>query len=133
MLKACIQGGVYVVESIYKHLSVPGSGFLAFTAIDQTSVFDTAHPAQDETLNLDTQTQDAEYQLWHRRFAHLGTEKIRTLHKVTTLSNPVKIPQDRTIPCEVCSLTKMKNRRGKMTQEKSRSASTSSCRHLWPL
>lgn len=118
VLEACIQGGVYVVESIHKHLSVPGSGFSAFTAIDQTSVFDIAHPAQDETLNLDTQTQDAEYQLWHRRFAHLGTEKIRTLHKVTTLSNLIKIPQDRTVPCEVCSLTKMRNRRGETAQRK---------------
>ncbi|KAI0995896.1 hypothetical protein K3495_g12285, partial [Podosphaera aphanis] len=116
VLEACIQGGVYVVESIQKHLSVPGSGFSAFTAIDQTLVFDIAHPAQDE--NGDLEKQDTEYQLWHRRFAHLGTEKIRTLHKVTTLSNPVKIPQDRTVPCEVCSLTKMRNRRGKTTQRK---------------
>lgn len=63
MLKACIQGGVYIIKSIYKLLSIPGSGFLAFIAINQISVFDIAYPAQDETLNLNTQTQDTEYQL----------------------------------------------------------------------
>jgi hypothetical protein len=122
VLEACIQGGVYVVKSIHKHLSVQGSGFSAFTAIDQTSVSDVAHPAQDETSVGSTENnlekQDTEYQLWHRRFAHLGAEKIRTLHKVTTLSKPITIPQDEVTPCEVCSLTKMRNRRGKTTQRK---------------
>ena len=52
----------------------------------------------------------------HRRFNHLGPEKIRNLHKVTTISAPIKIPTEREI-CEVCALTKMKNRIPKTLSE----------------
>jgi hypothetical protein len=48
------------------------------------------------------------YLVWHRRFDHLGPDKIRNLHKVTNLSLPIKVPTKLDI-CEVCILTKMTN------------------------
>jgi hypothetical protein len=76
---------------------------------------DLSTPTRDDT-NLDKQ--ELEYYLWHRRFAHLGVEKIRTLHTVTTLSKPISTSHNKTIPYEVCSLTKIRNRRGQTTQRK---------------
>jgi hypothetical protein len=54
----------------------------------------------------------ARYRLMHRRFAHLGPEKLRNLHKVTTLKRPVLVPIDREM-CRVCKLTKLRNRTNK--------------------
>lgn len=52
------------------------------------------------------------YRLMHRRFAHLGPDKIRNLHKVTTLKRPVLVPTDREM-CRVCKLTKLRNKTSK--------------------
>jgi Reverse transcriptase (RNA-dependent DNA polymerase) len=54
----------------------------------------------------------ARYKLMHRRFAHLGPEKIRNLHKVTTLKRPVMVPTDQEM-CRVCKITKLRNRTSK--------------------
>ena len=48
------------------------------------------------------------YNLWHRRFAHLGPGKLKSLHKVTTLDKAIRIPKDM-CPCQVCALMKMRN------------------------
>ena len=58
------------------------------------------------------------YRLWHRRFAHLGREKLRNLYKVTTLEKPIPISKDEDHVCEVCALTKLTNKRGKTTERK---------------
>jgi hypothetical protein len=55
----------------------------------------------------------ARYRLMHRRFAHLGPDKLRNLHKVTTLKRPVLVPTDREM-CRVCKLTKLRNRTNKV-------------------
>jgi Reverse transcriptase (RNA-dependent DNA polymerase)/gag-polypeptide of LTR copia-type len=55
----------------------------------------------------------ARYRLMHRRFAHLGPEKLRSLHKVTTLERPIVIPVDREM-CRVCKLTKLRNKTNKV-------------------
>ena len=55
----------------------------------------------------------ARYRLMHRRFAHLGPEKLRNLHKVTTLKRPVTVPVDREM-CRVCKLTKLRNKTSKV-------------------
>ena len=49
----------------------------------------------------------------HRRFAHLGPEKLRSLHKVTTLKRPVLFPVEREM-CRVCKLTKLRNKTSKV-------------------
>ena len=57
------------------------------------------------------------YRLWHRRFGHLGSAKLRNLHKVTTLKNPIPIVEEQD-PCEVCSMTKLTNRRNHTCSER---------------
>ncbi|KAI0990939.1 hypothetical protein K3495_g17248, partial [Podosphaera aphanis] len=49
-----------------------------------------------QDLNDETdKARDVErYLLWHRRFAHLGPDKIRNLHNVTTLKKQIKIPRN---------------------------------------
>ncbi|KAI1006754.1 hypothetical protein K3495_g1463 [Podosphaera aphanis] len=49
------------------------------------------------------------YLKYHRRFAHLGPEKIWNLHLVTTLKKRIKVPRDLDV-CDVCAPTNMKNR-----------------------
>ena len=57
-------------------------------------------------------TRDIElYNLYYRRFLHLRSEKLRNLHKVTTLSKAILIVNT-DYPYKVCSLTKIKKRRG---------------------
>ncbi len=50
----------------------------------------------------------ARYRLIHRRFAHLGLDKLRNLYKVTILKRPVLVLIDREI-YRVCKLTKLRN------------------------
>jgi Reverse transcriptase (RNA-dependent DNA polymerase)/gag-polypeptide of LTR copia-type len=49
------------------------------------------------------------YQKYHRRFGHIGAEKLRHLHKVTKLKEKILIPSE-IPPCEVCRIAKMRNR-----------------------
>ena len=62
------------------------------------------------TASISKELKLKKYQLWHRRFGHLGAAKLRNLHKVTTLKKPIAIAED-DVPCEVCSLTKLTNSR----------------------
>jgi Reverse transcriptase (RNA-dependent DNA polymerase)/gag-polypeptide of LTR copia-type len=53
------------------------------------------------------------YQLFHRRFAHLGPNTLRRLHQVTTLKRPIKVPTNLEI-CDVCARTKLRNSTSKV-------------------
>jgi hypothetical protein len=76
----------------------------AVPAIEESDVTD------DESSDEATKDRELErYLKYHQRFAHLGPDKIRNLHKVTTLQRRIKIPRDRDI-CDVCAITKLKNR-----------------------
>jgi len=68
---------------------------------------------EEEVLTRDIEL----YNLYYRRFLHLRSEKLRNLYKVTTLSKAILIV-DTDYPCKVCSLTKMKKRRGEATHRK---------------
>ena len=105
------KGGVYVLEYIVGPL-----GPIQKTRKDPPLFC--ALNAQEEaawTVDADKLKQ---FQLFHRRFAHMGAEKLRSLHRVTTLAEPVPIVSDIDCPCEVCALTKIKNRRGQVTERK---------------
>ena len=52
------------------------------------------------------------YTLWHRRSDHLKSAKLKNFHKVTTLKKSILIIEQRE-SCEVCSITKMINRRNR--------------------
>src|SRR5438045_6564001 len=50
------------------------------------------------------------FKLWHKRFAHCDPEKLRYLHKVTSLKKRIQIPsRARRGLCEVCKLSKLWN------------------------
>jgi hypothetical protein len=55
------------------------------------------------------------YTLYHRRFVHLGPAKIANLHKVTTMTVPVKVVKG---ACQTCTLTKFRKSRGKVSARK---------------
>ena len=57
------------------------------------------------------------YTLWHRRLGHLGSAKLRNLHKVTTLKKPIPIVEAEA-PCEVYAITKMTNKRNRTLAER---------------
>jgi hypothetical protein len=70
--------------------------------LDNSPAADSDEP---ELLDKDKE----KYELWHRRFAHLGPAKIAKLHEVTTLKKAIKVPERKEV-CEVCNLTKMRNK-----------------------
>jgi hypothetical protein len=81
-------------------------------ALDEHSYPD--NPNDSKRLRKFSQKENlARYRLMHRRFAHLGPEKLRNLHKVTTLKRPILVPTDREM-CRVCKLTKLRNRTSKV-------------------
>lgn len=58
-----------------------------------------------------TSTEKERYLLYHRYFAHLGSQKFKNPHLVTNLKRPIKIPNLREARlCEVCLLIKMRNK-----------------------
>ena len=137
MIEALECGGVYIVERIANGLDE--FALLSAMQRDASSAFPAVHSSMnlDGSMNLDHSAphtdvihheNEAEvdhdqlssandkssklYKLWHRRFAHLGSAKLRQLHKVTTLEKPIPINDSHEDVCEVCALTKFINKRG---------------------
>jgi hypothetical protein len=124
VLRAKRSGGVYVVDRISTQTN--DSAFISQTALTPIP-YEAACPAQTEVLEPETmdfessapgdpkrisKQEEERYNLWHRRFAHLGPGKLKSLHKVTTLDKAIRIPK-KMCPCQVCALTKMRNRTSK--------------------
>ncbi len=51
------------------------------------------------------------YKLWHRRFTHLESAKLRQLHKIITLKKSIFINDSHENVCEICALIKFINKR----------------------
>jgi len=51
------------------------------------------------------------YKLWHHRFTHLESAKLRQLHKIITLKKPIFINNSYENVCEICALIKFINKR----------------------
>ena len=51
------------------------------------------------------------YKLWHWCFAHLDSVKLCNLYKIMTLSKSIFIVKKKDHVCEVCALTKFRNKR----------------------
>lgn len=83
------------------------------------SINDASSPTRafDSDIHAGPKTKLEIYKLWHRRFAHLGSAKLRNLHKVTTLKKSIPIIEDHD-PCEVCALTKLCNKRNHTVAER---------------
>ena len=58
------------------------------------------------------------YTLWHRRYAYLGSAKIRDLYKVTTLDKPITIAVNHDNICKVCAFIKFRNQRNHIVSER---------------
>jgi hypothetical protein len=132
ILEAQTQGGIYIISWIAEELKetalaaitrpdLPGHARQNTSQVKSARIQSCAHNAEDQS---DAETSEGQsepkvskvkksertlYKLWHRRLGHLGKEKIRKLHKVTTLKHQIKVPSQ-VDECEVCKLTKMRNR-----------------------
>jgi hypothetical protein len=110
-----------VLDNTSQHSAEPGSAghyqavsdgngqYQAVVNSETQAASDRDQPMSD-TDNLDNPTASnrQSYMLWHRRFAHLGHQKIRQLHHVTTLKKAIPIT-DRPSVCDVCAQTKIRN------------------------
>lgn len=118
ILKAVKQNGIYIVNRIAKGLQS-----VAFPAsVQQHLEAQVDNPADPLTGSNDTSPESkgrSRYLLWHKRFAHMGEQKLKNLHQVTTLQRAIHKPKIME-PCEVCALTKMRNRtNGHVSERKS--------------
>ena len=134
VLHAKERGGIYILDSILPKLAQTKSNSQAFTATQSqmdtptakgVAVSATIAPESD-TANQgkadsesDADASDKKdvdnYMLYHRRFAHLGSAKIANLHKVTTMTTPVKVVKH---TCQTCTLTKFRKSKGKVSERK---------------
>ncbi|KAI0995304.1 hypothetical protein K3495_g12878, partial [Podosphaera aphanis] len=117
VIECTMKNGLYIVTNIasaYKETAFPASVSMGSEVImsdDSSSkelTLENSNPNEQEVIENLSSKEQANYQLWHRRLNHLGPEKLRKLHKVTTLSTPIKVPNDN-VMCGVCKLTKMRN------------------------
>lgn len=111
--------GVYIVDSVsssinefsyYSSEPIPSQA-QAFEAQEEMII--------DQDLQIPSEKEiksQEEYKLWHRRFSHLGPGKIASLHKLTTLEKPIQVFKEH--QCEICSVTKMRNKFGKTSTRK---------------
>ena len=58
------------------------------------------------------------YKLWHWCFVHLDSVKLCNLYKITTLSKSIFIVKKKDHVCEVCALTKFRNKREHQVSER---------------
>lgn len=110
VIKATIRNGLYIVTHVAD--GYHDKAFVAFPANNEEEIVSIV---KYQITNL-TPKQESLYKLMHRRFNYLGPRKIRNLHKVTTISTLIKIPTEREV-CEVCALTKIKNKIPKTLSE----------------
>jgi hypothetical protein len=114
IIEATMRNGLYIVTHVADGFQ--DKAFIAIPTIEEDAEMEeTVRAVKSQKTDL-TSKQESLYKLMHRRFNHLGPEKIRNLHKVTTMSAPIKIPTEREV-YEVCALAKMKNRIPKTLSE----------------
>lgn len=99
-----------------EHASVPGNTQeFKMTSEDHDS--DDGGPLYSRAQVIEKRRRER-YNLYHRRFNHVGPNLLRTLHQVTDLKRPINIPAKIEI-CDVCAVTKFKKRlRKKLAKHK---------------
>ena len=117
VLETQLRRGVYTVRRILGQLERTQKDG-SFDAGPQVQKALEAREAKEDEFPVLSDKKKQEYTLMHRRFGHFGAETIRMIPKVTNMSKPIPIAQDKECPCEVCSLTKIKHQRGKPTKRK---------------
>ena len=146
VLRAPAHGGIYIVNKVAPELDELALAATTTSNSESTAVASAALPAASDSeesssdsepqeLNVapDPKSQDLPkpqtepstespkkrdlYILWHCRLGHLGSAKLRNLHKVTNLKKPIPIVET-DVPCEVCAITKMTNKRNRTLAER---------------
>ncbi|KAI0997159.1 hypothetical protein K3495_g11022 [Podosphaera aphanis] len=134
MIHAEMDRGLYIVKHVLRRLSDklknikpcnafstmdidPTTNKTVSTNDDMSLTVKPSRPIYDISREDLSQSDIKRYILWHKRFAHLGSEILRNLHKVTTLHEAIKIPKNREV-CEVCQLTKITNRKSKILADR---------------
>lgn len=116
ILEAKEQGGVYVLSNIHHSPSYSLDKPLAFAAQEEITQNEVTEESSDDS---DAEAHDKKvldnYMLYHKRFAHLGSQKISQIHKMTTMKNPIKVVK---CVCQTCTLTKFRKRKGKVADRK---------------
>jgi hypothetical protein len=107
IIKATIRNGLYIVTHVADRFQ--DKAFIAIPIIDEdTEIEETVRAVKSQKTDLISK-QESLYKLMHCRFNHLGPEKIQNLYKVTIINALIKILTEREV-CEVCTLTKIKNK-----------------------
>ena len=79
------------------------------------------HDLTDENNCDHTNSRDHKikmYKLWHWCFVHLDSVKLCNLYKIMILSKSIFIIKKKDHVCEVCALTKFRNKRGHQVSER---------------
>ncbi len=96
-----VQGGVPFIHSLSEDLEQ-----LACVAQDTSESWGYAMAAAED-----------QWELWHRRCAHLGKGLLRNLHRVTDKKEPIPVPSE-PHSCKVCSLANMRKFKGAVAERK---------------
>jgi hypothetical protein len=114
MIQTRLQGGVPFIHSISHLLKEKKQGQQAYLAEE---VSFSAQEPLDGYAFANSEQDLKQWELWHRRYAHLGKGLLRNLHKAADLKKPIPVPNEEH-KCRVCSLTKMRKFMGKVTERK---------------
>jgi len=121
------KNSIYMLSKIAKqlgHVQLGNKKYIMLCAINANAEQAELDLGLKEARELPLADQDilekkkALFHLFHRRFAYIGVEKLRSLHKVTTLAQPVLIVPNKDCPCYICALIKIRNRRGPTIERK---------------
>jgi transposase InsO family protein len=114
VIQTRLQGGVPFIHSISHLLKEKKQGQQAYLAEEVSFL---AQEPLDGYAFASNEQNLKQWELWHRRYAHLGKGLLRNLHKAADLKKPIPVPNEEH-KCRVCSLTKMRKFMGKVTERK---------------
>lgn len=116
VVTATMTNGLYIITHVSKKCQDT-----AFAGVEYTNEVDTEEDTADNNEEAPTLTtkynmplsdkEKRRYLKYHQRFAHLNPKKISNLHKVTTLTKPIRVPnEDDMDVCEVCAISNIRNK-----------------------
>ena len=109
-------GGLYYVKEIAQEsfeFAAPASDNTNDTEVVGVKELD---PSRQYYRELESKASKDEYILWHNRFGHLGPNKLRQLHDVTTLPDAIQVKYADQHKCDACDIAKSKKYRNHIYQ-----------------
>ena len=105
-------GGLYKVTEINSDVSETAAAADDSNMLDVEAVgVPNLDPSRAHLQNMELQSSKDQYTLWHNRFGHLGINKIRRLHEVTTLDQAIQVKHGNEVTCDTCIIAKSKKYR----------------------